>query len=53
MKIKSGILKRCSKDYNAYKNELTTLEEKLATLKAEEAEEHKVRRAEEYVAETA
>ena len=54
LKIKSGALKRCTKEYTSYQDEKLKLEEKLEALKAEEGtEEGKIRQAEEALAETA
>ena len=52
MKIKTGVVKRSVKDYQSYAKENVLLQEKLEKLKAEEAEEGLIRRAEESVAET-
>ena len=52
LKIKTGALKRTLKDYQSYAKENILLQEKLDKLKAEEAEEGVIRRAEESVAET-
>ena len=53
LKIKSGILKRCVKEYGTYMEEMASLEEKVLVLKAEEAEAGIISRAEDQVAETA
>ncbi len=52
IKIKTGVVKRTVKDYQSYSKENIILQEKLEKLKAEEAEEGLIRRAEESVAET-
>lgn len=52
LKIKTGALKRNMKDYQSYAKENILLLEKLEKLKADEAEEGLIRRAEEGVAET-
>ena len=52
LKIKTGVLKRCIKEYNYYADEKVTNQEKLEKLKNEEAEEGIIRRAEECVAES-
>ena len=52
LKIKTGALKRQIKDYQSYAKENILLQERLEKMKADEAEEGLIRRAEEAVAET-
>ena len=53
LRIKGGLLKRCTKEYTSYQEESKALEEKLQKLKDEGAEEGKIRQADEALAETA
>lgn len=50
IKIKTGVLKRCVKEYQSYQQEKVVMEEKFEKLKADNAEEGVLRRAEECVA---
>ena len=43
IKIKTGVLRRCTKDYSGYAEEKIALEEQLEALKAAGAEEGKIR----------
>jgi tubulin-specific chaperone A len=52
IKIKTGILKRCTKEYSYYAQEKVTNQEKLEKLKQGEAEEGLIWRAEECLAES-
>ena len=52
LKIKEGIIKRISKEYQSYQREIVYDKDRIVKLKSSGADEHKIRKQEQVLAET-